>query len=115
MAKKRTRKPKPPMEGLPDRPPTSVEGNCFVVVNDLGQVWDGNEWVKTWPYGLQYRRPDPAYEMCDEERQRAHKLTGRPTYVFYVTSFLPPNVVIPHQWPHDFSCLKDERSLKRLE
>jgi len=61
-------------------------GDCFVVVNSLGKCWDGAAWVNGWCMVLQFRRPDPAYELCQQAACEAKRLTG----VAGVVCYIPP-------------------------
>jgi hypothetical protein len=61
-------------------------GDCFVVINSRGECWDGTRWVTSWRSAVQFRRPDAAYELCEQEAREAERLTG----VAAVVCYLPP-------------------------
>ncbi|MBX9578877.1 MAG: hypothetical protein K2X87_01090, partial [Gemmataceae bacterium] len=72
---------------LPD--PEVTQGDCFVVANTRGECWDGERWVKGWGRALQFRRPDPAYELCEQAAQEAEQLTGMSGMVCYIVPGTP--------------------------
>jgi hypothetical protein len=62
----------------------SALGDCFVVVNRRGECWDGKRWVTLWCDAIQFRRPDPAYELCEQaarEAERVSSITGAVCYI----------------------------------
>lgn len=59
-------------------------GDCFVVVNCGGECWDGERWVKGWWQAVQFRRPEPAYELCELAAREAAVLTGVAGLVCYI-------------------------------
>lgn len=63
-----------------------MHGDCFVVINNQGKCWDGTTWVNLWSQALQFRRPDPAYEMCEQEAGKARSQTGIKGVVAYITA-----------------------------
>lgn len=70
-------------------------GDCFVVVNGRGQCWDGAAWVDGWGNALQFRRPSPAYEMCEQAAREAEYLSGVTGVVCYVPPGTPPTFLAP--------------------
>lgn len=68
------------------------QGDCFVVVNCRGQCWDGARWVALWSDGLQFRRPDPAYELCEEAARKAERVSGIAGTVCYIASGTPASL-----------------------
>lgn len=62
----------------------ATAGDCFVVVNCLGQCWDGETWVTLWCDAVQYRRPDHAFELCEQEAKSAEMVTGMAASVCYI-------------------------------
>jgi hypothetical protein len=62
----------------------SADGDVFVVTNNKGECWDGERWVVGWARALQFRRPDPAFELCAEAAREAERLTGVSGTVTYV-------------------------------
>lgn len=70
------------------------EGDCFVVVNFRGQCWDGTRWVALWSDGVQFRRPDPAYELCEQAAQEAEHATGIAATVCYIPPGTPASHVL---------------------
>lgn len=69
-------------------------GDCFIVINRRGECWDGAVWVKSWCEAVQYRRPDPAYEMCEEEAHDAEQRTGTAGMVCYIPAGTLPSFVL---------------------
>ena len=69
-------------------------GDCFVVVNSRGRCWDGMAWIDGWYLAVQFRRPDPAYEMCDEAAADAEGLTGIPGMVCYIPPGTPVSLLL---------------------
>lgn len=70
------------------------EGDCFVVINCRGQCWDGARWVALWSDGVQFRRPDPAYELCEQEAREAERVTGIAGTVCYIPPSTPASLVL---------------------
>lgn len=64
-------------------------GDCFVVVNCRGECWDGECWVKGWDDAVQFRRPDPAFELCEQMAREAEELTGVAGMVCYIAPGTP--------------------------
>lgn len=62
------------------------QGDCFVVANCRSECWDGERWVGGWTQAVQFRRPDPAYELCETAAREAEQLTG----VAGVVCYIPP-------------------------
>lgn len=69
-------------------------GDCFIVINRRGQCWDGAAWVDSWCEAIQYRRPDPAYEMCEEAAHDAEQRTGTAGMVCYIPAGTPSSFVL---------------------
>lgn len=67
----------------------SPSGDCFVVLNCRGDCWDGDEWVKDWWRAIHFRRPDPAYELCDQAAREAERRTGVVGVVCYIPAGTP--------------------------
>lgn len=61
-------------------------GDVFVVSNAQGECWDGERWVVGWGHALQFKRPDPAYELCEDAAREAERLTGIRGVVTYIQS-----------------------------
>jgi hypothetical protein len=66
-----------------------LQGDCFVVVNRRGECWDGEYWVASWTDGVQFRRPDPAFELCEELAREAEELSGEAGVVCYIVPGTP--------------------------
>lgn len=81
-----------PLTGLAD---------CFIVVNRRGQCWDGKRWVALWCDAVKYRRPDHAYELCEQEAKNAEMLTGVPGMVCYIPPGTPALPLAPIPVVHD--------------
>jgi hypothetical protein len=73
----------------------SRPGDCFVVVNRHGQCWDGAEWVDGWFGAIQFRRPAPAYELCEEAAREAGRSTGIVGLVCYIPAGTASPVLQP--------------------
>jgi len=73
------------VDGLP-------QGDCFVVVNGHGECWDGARWVALWRDAMQFRRPDPAYELCEQAAREAEIAAGIAAAVCYI----PPGTPATH-------------------
>jgi hypothetical protein len=88
-----------------------MNGDCFVVVNCHGQCWDGLRWVALWSNAVQYRRPDHAYELCEQEAKAAEMVSGVPGIVCYIPPGTPPLPLAPFPSLHDLRDLarKPER------
>lgn len=65
------------------------EGDCFVVINCRSECWDGERWARGWTQAVQFRRPDPAYELCEKAAREAEQLTG----VVGVVCYIPPGTL----------------------
>lgn len=72
--------------GISCEPP---KGDCFVVLNCRGECWDGDGWVKGWWRAIHFRRPDPAYELCDQAAREAERRTGVVGVVCYIPAGTP--------------------------
>lgn len=83
------------MDPAPRLPPELCEGDCFVVVNAQGRCWDGVRWTARWCDAVQYRRPDHAYELCEQEAKAAEMATGIPGVVCYIPPGTPPLALFP--------------------
>lgn len=71
-------------------------GDCFVVVNHLGECWDGQQWVNGWGQAVQFRRPDPAYELCEQAAGEAERRSGMAGVVCYIPpGTLPSTALVP--------------------
>jgi hypothetical protein len=70
------------------------EGDCFVVVNSRGQCWDGLRWVALWSNAVQFRRPDPAYELCEGAVHEAEQATGVAGAVCYIPPGTPSELLL---------------------
>lgn len=79
----------------------SVGGDCFVVVNRHGACWGGSAWVPLWCDALQFRRPDHAYELCEQEAKHAEMLLGVPGSVCYIPPGTPALPLAPFPPLHD--------------
>src|SRR5436309_612874 len=62
----------------------AISGDCFVVVNCRGLCWNGSAWVRSWSNAIQFRRPDAAYELCEEAAAEADRVTGVAGMVCYI-------------------------------
>ncbi len=71
------------------------QGDCFVVVNCRGECWDGERWVEGWGQGVQFRRPDPAYELCEMAAKEAEMVTGVAGSVCYIPPGMPSHTLAP--------------------
>lgn len=67
-------------------------GDCFVVVNCRGECWDGSRWVLQWSDGVQFRRPDAAYELCEQAAREAERVTGIVAGVCYIPPGMPASL-----------------------
>jgi hypothetical protein len=72
----------------------TTEGDCFVVVNCRGECWDGVRWVALWSDGVQFRRPEPAYELCEAAAREAERVTGIAGTVCYIPASTPASLVL---------------------
>ena len=72
----------------------TAEGDCCVVVNSRGECWDGKGWVAGWGRAVQFRRPAPAYEMCEEAAREAERVTGVAGLVCYILPGTLPSAVL---------------------
>ncbi len=70
-------------------------GDCFVVVNCGGECWDGERWVKGWRQAVQFRRPEPAYELCERAAREATEITGVAGLVCYIPPGMPSIALAP--------------------
>jgi len=70
------------------------QGDCFVVANGRGECWDGARWVALWSDAIQFRRPDPAYELCEAAARDARELTGEAGMVCYIPPGTPASFVL---------------------
>jgi hypothetical protein len=70
------------------------QGDCFVVGNCRGECWDGARWVALWSDAVQFRRPDPAYELCEAAALEAKQLTGEAAMVCYIPPGTPAFFVL---------------------
>lgn len=70
-------------------------GDCFVVVNCGGECWDGERWVKGWWQAVQFRRPEPAYELCERAAREAAGITGVAGLVCYIPPGTPSISLAP--------------------
>jgi hypothetical protein len=77
-----------------------MNGECFVVVNRHGQCWDGTRWVALWTNAIRYRRPDHAYELC-EQAAAAEMVTGVAGVVCYIPPGTPSHPFLPFRVIHD--------------
>ena len=65
------------------------QGDCFVVVNSSGECWDGAAWVARWSMAAQFRRREPAYELCEQAAREAERLTSVAGAVCYIPPGTP--------------------------
>ncbi len=79
-----------------------------MVANGRGQCWDGEGWVAHWSGAVRFRRPDPAYELCEQAAREAERLTGVAGVVCYIPPGTPANLVLA-----SFPLLHDLRDLAR--
>lgn len=70
------------------------QGDCFVVVNCRGECWDGSRWVALWGDAVQFRRPAPAYELCEAAAREAKQRTGETGMVCYIPPDTPASFVL---------------------
>jgi hypothetical protein len=70
------------------------QGDCFIVVNCRGECWDGARWVALWSDAVQFRRPDPAYELCEQAACEAERATGIAGVVCYIPPGTPASLVL---------------------
>jgi hypothetical protein len=71
-------------------------GDCFVVINCRSECWDGERWVRSWTQAVQFRRPDPAYELCEKAAREAEQLTAQTGVVCYIPpGTLPSAPLVP--------------------
>jgi len=56
-------------------------GDCFVVTASDGRCWSGERWIRLWSIARQFRRPDPAYELCVREAERRSGTAGMVCYI----------------------------------
>jgi hypothetical protein len=69
-------------------------GDCFIVINRRGQCWGGSAWVDCWCEAIQFRRPNPAYELCADAAHEAEQLTGTAGMVCYIPAGTPASYVM---------------------
>lgn len=74
---------------LPRTEPVVAEGDCFIVISTRGKCWDGGGWTDSWCDAVQFRRPDPAYELCEAAAREAEQLTGVSGMVCYIPPGTP--------------------------
>ena len=67
-------------------------GDCFVVAASDGRCWSGEKWVGLWSTARQFRRPDRAYELCEQEAREAERRTGTAGVVCYIPRGTPPTM-----------------------
>lgn len=79
---------------LPWVVPVVVEGDCFIVISMEGKCWDGAGWTDSWCDAIQFRRPDPAYELCEAAAREAEQLTGVAGMVCYIPPGTPMSFVL---------------------
>lgn len=60
----------------------------------MGKCWNGAEWVADWGDATQFRRPDPAYELCEAAAREAEEVTGIAGMVCYIPSGTPASLVL---------------------
>jgi hypothetical protein len=77
--------------GHPRVIPELPEGDCFVVINCRSECWDGERWARGWTQAVQFRRPDPAYELCETAAREAERRTGVAGVVCYIPPGTPPS------------------------
>lgn len=70
------------------------QGDCFVVVNCRGECWDGSQWIALWTNAVHFRRPEPAYELCEAAAREAKELTGEAGMVCYLPPGTPASFVL---------------------
>lgn len=70
------------------------QGDCFVVINGRGECWDGVRWIALWSDAVQFRRPDPAYELCQQSAREAERVTGIAGTVCYIPPGTPASLVL---------------------
>lgn len=70
------------------------QGDCFVAVNCRGECWDGTRWVALWSDAVQFRRPDPAYELCEQAAREAERATGIAGVACYIPPGTPASLVL---------------------
>ena len=68
--------------------------DCFVVVNCHGECWDGESWVELWSKAMQFRRPSPAYELCEQAARDAERITGVAGAVCYIPPGTPASLAL---------------------
>ena len=72
---------------------TSVwSGDCLVVASPDGRCWSGEGWVSLWSTARQFRRPDRAYELCEQEAREAERRSGTAGVVCYIPLGTPPTM-----------------------
>jgi len=88
----------PPISVAGDLPPQLSpivgEGDCFIVISKRGKCWNGEKWLSSWCEGLQFRRPEPAYELCAAAAREAEQITGEGGMVCYIPSGTPASFVL---------------------
>lgn len=73
-----------------------LSGDCFVVAAPDGRCWNGAHWVGLWSAARQFRRPDRAYELCEQEAKVAERRTGTAAVVCYIPrGTLPTMPLVP--------------------
>lgn len=79
---------------LPRPTPAVVQGDCFIVINRQGKCWNGEDWTDSWCDAIQFRRPDPAYELCEAAAHEAAEFTGVAGMVCYIPPGTPASFVL---------------------
>jgi hypothetical protein len=74
--------------------PAVPEGDCFIVINRRGQCWDGVSWTASWCDAVKFRRPDPAFELCEEAAGEAEQTTGESGMVCYIPPDTPASFLL---------------------
>ena len=73
----------------------ATPGDCFVVVNRHGRCWDGAKWIDGWCGAVQHRRPEHAFEVCEQEAKAAEMATGIAGSVCYIPPGTPDHALAP--------------------
>ena len=79
---------------VPRADATESRGDCFIVINRQGKCWDGVRWTDSWCAAIQFRRPEAAYESCEEAARDAAHLTGMSGMVCYIPPGTPASFVL---------------------
>jgi hypothetical protein len=69
-------------------------GDCFVVINERGECWNGVLWVGLWSDAVKFRRPDAAYELCEQTAREAQQISGDAGAVCYIPPGTPANQIL---------------------